>query len=212
MAEEKHIVFAFGRMNPPTSGHSKLIDHVVNHAQENNADHRIIVSHSQDSKKNPLHAEHKVDYLNHVHPGVHVEASTKEHPHFMAQLKKMHQQGYHHVTMVAGSDRVDEFKKLINKYNGPDGEYHFKSVNVVSAGERDPDAEGVEGISGTKMRAHAANNDLESFKTGLHADASHEHAKKLFHAVRSGMGLHENDTRFSFRKFLDEQRRRLRAT
>jgi hypothetical protein len=206
------MVFTFGRMNPPTAGHSKLIDAVHSHAKNIGADHRVVVSHSQDKNKNPLHAHHKLDYLNHIHPTTKIEQSSKEHPHFLAHLKKIHQEGYKHVTMVVGSDRVEQFKDLIHKYNGPDGEYHFDKIHIKSAGARDPDAEGVEGISGTKMRAHAGNNDLESFKAGLHTDHSHDHAKKLFSAVRKGMGLQEEEKRLSFGAFLNEQRSSIRTT
>lgn len=209
---EKHMVFAFGRMNPPTAGHSKVIDHVVKTAETHGADHKVIVSRSQDKNKNPLHSDHKVDYLKHVHPDVNVEASTKEHPHFMAHLAKLHKDGYTHATMVAGSDRVEEFQKLADKYNGPNGQYHFKHLKVVSAGHRDPDAEGTTGVSGTKMRAHAGNNDYESFKKGLHPNASDEHAKKLFHATRGGMGLQNEETRLSFKAFLNEQRSSIQST
>ena len=203
---DKHMVFAFGRMNPPTAGHSKVVDHVVKTAEKHGADHKVIVSHSQDKNKNPLHSDHKVDYLKHVHPDVNVEASSKEHPHFMAHLAKLHKDGYTHATMVAGSDRVEEFQKLADKYNGPNGQYHFKHLKVVSAGHRDPDSEGTTGVSGTKMRAHAGDNDYESFKKGLHPNASDEHAKKLFHATRGGMGLQNEETRLSFKAFLNEQR------
>lgn len=209
---DKHMVFSFGRFNPPTAGHSKVVDHVVKTADKHGADHRVIVSHSQDKNKNPLHSDHKLSYLKHVHPNVNVQASSKEHPHFMAHLTKMHKEGYSHVTMVAGSDRVQEFQKLADKYNGPDGSYNFKKIKVVSAGHRDPDAEGTEGVSGTKMRAHAGNNDYKSFKSGLHTSASDEHAKKLFHSTRSGMGLHEGQTRLSFGAFLNESRRSIPTT
>jgi len=206
-----HIVFTFGRMNPPTTGHSKLIDAVHNHAKENGHDHQVIVSHSQDKHKNPLHADHKLEYLNHVHPNTHFEASTKEHPHFLAQLKKFHQQGYKHATMFVGSDRVKEMKELAHKYNGPDGDYHFDSLHIKSAGKRDPDAEGVAGMSGTKMRGHAGDNNFDNFRDGLHGSASDHHARKLFNAVRSGMGLKEEATRLTFGAFLNEQRSSIRA-
>lgn len=198
---DKHIVFAFGRMNPPTAGHSKLVDKVHSEAQKHGAEHRVIVSHSQDKNKNPLSAKDKINYLKHIHPNVKFEASDKQSPHFMAHLKKMHKEGYSHVTMVAGSDRVHEFQKLADQYNGKD--YHFKKIKVVSAGHRDPDAEGTTGISGTKMRSHAANNDYKSFKSGLHTRASDTHAKKLFHATRKGMGLHESQTRLSFSAYIN---------
>lgn len=199
-----HITFTFGRMNPPTTGHSKLIDTVHKYAAEHGHDHQIIVSHSQDKHKNPLSAEQKLHYLNHIHPNIHFEASTKEHPHFLAQLKKFHQQGYKHATMFVGSDRVEEMKKLAHKYNGPEGEYNFTSLHIKSAGKRDPDAEGVEGMSGTKMRTHAGNNDYDEFRKGLHSSASDAHAKKLYDAVRKGMGLKEEEQKLSFGKFLAE--------
>jgi nicotinic acid mononucleotide adenylyltransferase len=202
--KDKHIVFAFGRLNPPTAGHSKLIDKVHSEAKKLGADHRVIVSHSFDAKKNPLQAHQKISYLKSIHRGAKFEASSPQHPHFLAHLKKMHQEGHTHVTMVAGSDRVNEFQRLVDKYNGPNGDYHFKHIKVVSAGQRDPDAEGVTGISGTKMRAHASNNDYKSFKSGLHMRASDTHAKKLFQATRAGMGLKEEDTFKSFGLYLKE--------
>jgi nitrate reductase beta subunit len=114
----------------------------------------------------------------------------------------MHQEGHTHVTMVAGSDRVQEFQRLADKYNGKD--YDFKHLKIVSAGERDPDAEGVTGISGTKMRTHASNNDYKSFKSGLHTRANDTHAKNLFKAVRKGMQLQEDEVRHSFASFIQE--------
>jgi nicotinic acid mononucleotide adenylyltransferase len=201
-AKEKHIVFAFGRLNPPTAGHSKLIDKVQSEARKRNADHRVIVSHSQDKHKNPLSANDKIKYLKSIHNTTKFEASSKQHPHFIAHLKKMHQEGHTHVTMIAGSDRVQEFQRLADKYNGKD--YDFKHLKVVSAGERDPDAEGVTGISGTKMRTHASNNDYKSFKSGLHTRANDTHAKNLFKAVRKGMQLQEDEVRHSFASFIQE--------
>ena len=165
MAEDKHIVFSYGRMNPPTAGHSKVVDKVKSHADKIGANHSVIVSHSQNNKTDPLHHEHKKEFLKHVHPDVNFEHSTKEHPHFLAQLKKFHQEGHTHATMVVGSDRVKQFKSLAHKYSGK--EYNYDKIHILSAGHRDPDAEGVSGISGTKMRGHATNNDYKSFKAGL---------------------------------------------
>jgi len=205
MAEDKHIVFSYGRMNPPTAGHSKVVDKVKSHADAIGANHAVIVSHSQNNKTDPLHHEHKKEYLKHVHPDVNFEHSTKEHPHFLAQLKKFHQEGHTHATMVVGSDRVKQFKALANKYNGPKGDYNYKKIHILSAGQRDPDAEGVAGISGTKMRNHASGNDYKSFKAGLHANHSDEHAKKLFKATRQGMNLQKEETGMKdFATFLKE--------
>mgnify|MGYP003314398217 CR=1 FL=1 len=203
MAEDKHIVFSYGRMNPPTAGHSKVVDKVHSHAQKIGANHAVIVSHSQNNKTDPLHHEHKKEYLRHIHPEVNFEHSTKEHPHFLAQLKKFNQEGHTHATMVVGSDRVKQFKALANKYNGK--EYNYKKIHILSAGQRDPDAEGVAGISGTKMRAHASGNDFNSFKAGLHPNHSDEHAKKLYKATRQGMNLQKEEVgMIDFQTFLKE--------
>lgn len=204
-AKEKRIVFAFGRLNPPTAGHSKLIDKVTSEAQRYRATARVIVSHSQDKHKNPLSAQDKITYLKSIHPRTDFIASSKQSPHFIAHLKHMSDEGYTHVIMVAGSDRVSEFQRLADKYNGKD--YNFKEIKVVSAGERDPDADGVTGISGTKMRTFASNNDFTSFKKGLNSRASNANAKKLFDAVRRGMQLKEGESRFTtFSNFLQEQK------
>ena len=201
--QEKHIVFSYGRMNPPTAGHSKVVDKVKSHAEKIGANHSVIVSHSQNSKTDPLHHEHKKEYLRHIHPDVNFEHSTKEHPHFLAQLKKFNQEGHSHATMVVGSDRVKDFKSLAHKYNGK--EYNYKKINILSAGHRDPDAEGVAGISGTKMRNHASGNDYKSFKAGLHANHSDEHARKLFKATRQGMNLQKEEVGMKdFKTFLAE--------
>ena len=203
MAEDKHIVFSYGRMNPPTAGHSKVVDKVKSHADKIGANHSVVVSHSQNNKTDPLHHEHKKEYLKHIHPDVNFEHSTKEHPHFLAQLKKFHQEGHTHATMVVGSDRVKQFKALANKYNGK--EYNYKKIHILSAGQRDPDAEGVAGISGTKMRAHASGNDYKSFKSGLHPNHSDEHAKKLYKATRQGMNLQKEERgMLDFKTFLTE--------
>tara|TARA_Y100000004_G_scaffold197212_1_gene270424 strand:- start:1156 stop:2016 length:861 start_codon:yes stop_codon:yes gene_type:complete len=196
---EKHIVFSYGRMNPPTAGHSKVIDKVKSHAEKIGANHAVVVSHTQKKGTDPLHHEHKKEFLRHVHPDVNFHHSTKEHPHFLAQLKKFNQEGHTHATMVVGSDRVKQFKSLAHKYNGK--EYNYDKIHILSAGHRDPDAEGVSGISGTKMRGHATNNDYKSFKAGLHPNHSDEHARKLFKAVKGGL---QESVMVSFKEFLFE--------
>ena len=191
----KHIVTAFGRVNPPTIGHEKLFNHVKNLADKEGADHDIRVSHSQDAKKNPLTQEQKLGHLRAMFPKHHFSGSSKEHPSFIHHLKELHGKGYTHVTMVAGSDRVPEYQKVVDKYNKPEkegGEFHFKRINIVSAGHRDPDAEGTEGISASKMRQHAQEGNYHSFKAGLPKHVSHEHAQKLYNDVRNGMGIKES--------------------
>lgn len=199
----KKVVFAFGRMNPPTAGHSKLIDAVTAYARKEKATPVIIVSHSHDVKKNPLTAKQKIAYLKKVHPNVRFIASDRQAPSFMAHLAKFSQSGIKEITMVAGSDRVPEFTALANKYNGKD--YNFDKIKVVSAGERDPDAEGVTGISGTKMRGFAAKGDFKSFQRGLNMKAPMPAAQKLFNDVRKGMGLKEGRKVTTFMEFVNDR-------
>jgi hypothetical protein len=187
--DEKHHVFAFGRMNPPTVGHGALVDKVRELAAMNKAGHTIVISHSQDPEKNPLSPEQKIKHAKRMFPGANISAATSEEPTFIHQLKKLHKQGVTHATMVAGSDRIDEYKKLLDKYNGPNGEFNFKSINVVSAGERDPDAEGVTGMSASKMRGHAIANKFSEFKKGIPAHVHPEHAREMFNDVRKGMEI-----------------------
>jgi predicted kinase len=198
----KPAVLAFGRMNPPTSGHLKLIDKVKSTAEKLGAKHTVVVSHSQDVKKNPLSGDQKVKHLKRYSPGTHFETSSKDHPTILHAAAKLHAKGHDELHVVAGSDRVKEMHALLHKYNGVKaghGHYHFKKINVVSAGHRDPDAEGTEGMSGTKMREHAKNKDFSSFRQGVPAHVSDKHAKELMHDVRKGMGLNEEVNRGQFR-------------
>jgi hypothetical protein len=188
--DEKHHVFAFGRMNPPTVGHGALVDKVKELASAKKAGHSIVISHSQDPEKNPLSAEQKIKHAKRFFPGANISAATDEDPTFIHQLKKLHKQGVTHVTMVAGSDRIDEYKKLLDKYNGPGKEFNFKNIDVVSAGERDPDAEGVTGMSASKMRGHAITNKFGEFKKGIPSHVHPEHARELFNDVRKAMDIH----------------------
>jgi len=195
MAKDKHVVTAFGRMNPPTTGHQKLIDAVLNKAKAAGADHDIRLSHSQDKKKNPLSQEQKLNHTRKMFPGVNFSGSSKESPSFLTHLKELHGKGYTHVTFVAGSDRVPEYEKLVKQYNKPEKEgglFHFKGVKVVSAGHRDPDADGAEGMSASKMRDHAQQGNYHSFKAGLPSHVTHEHAQQLYDHVRNGMGIKES--------------------
>lgn len=198
---ENHHVMTFGRMNPPTTGHLKLIDKVHEVAKKHNAGHTVFTSHSQDAKKNPLSAAQKVKHLKRYAPGTHFKASSKEHPTFLHAASELHKSGVTHLHMVVGSDRVKEMKEKLNKYNGThEGAlYNFKHITVHSAGHRDPDAEGTSGMSGTKMREHAKNKDLKSFKQGVPAHVGDTHAKELMHDTRKGMGLHESTYRGSFK-------------
>jgi predicted kinase len=194
----KPIVTAFTRMNPPTTGHLKLIDRVRAIADKEGTAHSVVVSHSQDSKKNPLSGEQKVGHLRRYSPETNFETSSKESPTILHHLAKLHAAGHDHAIVVGGSDRVKEMHDLLHKYNGVQGRhgyFNFKKLEVRSAGHRDPDSEGTEGMSGTKMRQHAQNRDFSSFRQGVPAHVSDEHARELMNDVRKGMGLHENYSR-----------------
>ena len=199
---EKHAVMTFGRMNPPTTGHLKVIDKVKEIANNVGGSHHIIVSHSQDTKKNPLSGEQKVKHLKRYSPGTNVESSSKEEPSIFHHAAKLYKKGVTHLHVVVGSDRVKEFRDSINKYNGISGKhghYKFHKITVHSAGQRDPDAEGSEGISGTKMREHAKNKNFGEFRKGVPAHVSDAHAKELMNDTRKGMGLHESDDHGRFK-------------
>ena len=190
---DKHAVMAFGRMNPLTSGHGKLVDKVKSVAQRVGGTHHIVVSHSQDSNKNPLSASQKIKHAKRAFPNTNITSSSREHPTFLQHAAKLHKSGATHLHMVAGSDRVPEYKKKLNQYNGTHkgALYNYKKITVHSAGQRDPDAEGTTGISASKMRGHASSGDYNSFKKGTPKNMSHSHAKEMYNDVRKGMNIRE---------------------
>ena len=177
-AKERHAVMTFGRMNPPTTGHEKLIHATHKVARKMGTKAHIVLSHSHDKKNNPLPQKHKINYVKKIHPGVHVTGSDKQNPSFLHHAKKLHQAGHDHLHVVAGSDRTGEYHKILHKYNGHKDHYNFKSITVHSAGQRDPDSHGTAGISGTKMRAHAHAGDHKSFHAGLPKNLK-SHAHKI---------------------------------
>lgn len=182
----KTIVFAFGRFNPPTTGHELLVRFVKKLAQQSRADHIIYASRSQDAKKNPLSVERKLHYLNLMFPGTNFKGANDQERTFIEAVKSLNKR-YKNLIMVAGSDRVPEYTKILEKYNGID--FHFDSVKVVSAGERDPDADDASGMSASKMRALAAKGDFAQFKRGLPAAVREIDARRMMNDVREGMGL-----------------------
>jgi nicotinic acid mononucleotide adenylyltransferase len=184
------VVFAFGRLNPPTIGHQKLIERIITIAKRVKGLPVLYVSASQDKVKNPLTVKQKVAYLKKVYPrGITILPAIGTERTFMEILKNRFDKKYTDVYMIAGSDRVAEFKKLIKKYNGTD--YNFDTVNVVSAGERDADATGAKGMSASKMRGFASVNDFTSFKQGLISGTKEKDAMKLFKDLKKGMGVNE---------------------
>lgn len=182
----KTVVFAFGRFNPPTTEHELLIKVVKKLAVQNKSEYAIYASKIQDTKKNPLSVDKKVHYLKLMFPGTNfIEANQNERT-FIESVKKLNKK-FKNLIMVAGSDRVSEYEKILNKYNGT--EFHYDSVQVISAGERDPDADDAPGISASKMRALAAKGNYTKFKKGLPTSLRDIDGKRLMNDIRVGMGL-----------------------
>jgi hypothetical protein len=193
--DQKTVYFTFGRMNPPTVGHGKLLDVLAQKAGRN--PYRVYASQSQDKNKNPLHYKEKVKYVRKMFPkharSIMINNKVKT---AIDALVTLYDEGFVNATMVVGSDRVREFDILLNKYNGKTarhGFYNFKKINVLSAGERDPDAEGVEGMSASKQRDSAKQDDFITFSQGLPKSMSNADAKRIFNSVRKGMGLKEQN-------------------
>ena len=188
-AKGKSIAFAFGRFNPPTIGHEKLINKVKSLPTN---DYKIFLSRSNDPKKNPLSPRDKLNIMKKMFPS-HARNIEINQTNMVLDIATMlYKKGYTDVTMVAGSDRVREFETILKKYNGVSsrhGMYDFDNIRVVSAGERDPDAEGATGMSASKMRAAAAKGDLNNFKKGLPRGVD---ADSIMKQVRKGMNLAAN--------------------
>ena len=203
--KEKHAVLAFGRMNPPTTGHEVLVKKVHDVAKEVGGSHHVVLSHSQDKAKNPLSAEQKVKHAKRFFPNTNIRTSDKESPNFLSQAEKLHKSGVTHLHMVAGSDRTAEYHNILHKYNGTHkgALFNFKKITVHSAGERDPDAEGTSGMSASKMRGHAASGNFNEFRKGIPAHVKDTHAKELYNDVRKNMGVKE-DVDEEFEELLTE--------
>jgi hypothetical protein len=182
-------------------GHEKLIQKVHAVAKEHNGEAHVVASHSQGTMKDPLPQDKKLQYLNAIaHGQVNVSGSSKQEPTIFHAASKLHAEGHSHLVIVAGSDRVDQYQRDLERYNGVPGKhgnYNFKSIKVVSAGQRDPDAEGVEGMSGTKMRDHARNGNVSRFKSGL-PDALKPHADEIIKHIKTVNEDYENPYRFDW--------------
>ena len=193
--EEKTAFFTMGRFNPPTMGHGMLLDKVSKAAGKN--PYRVFVSQSNDTRKNPLGYKDKIKFVRKMFPkhARSVMMDTKVKNPIDAAVK-LYNEGYKSVVMMADADRTREYEILLNRYNGKEarhGFYNFKSMKFVSVGGRDPDAKGVEGVSATKQRNAAKENDFTTFAQGLPKNVSNKDAKELFNAVRKGMGLKEQN-------------------
>jgi nicotinamide mononucleotide adenylyltransferase/adenylate kinase family enzyme len=192
--KDNHAVMSFGRMNPITKGHEKLVNKVQQVARQVGGSHHVVLSHSQDKNKNPLSAADKLKHAKKAFPRANLSTSDKKNPNYLQQAAKLHKKGVTHLHVVAGSDRVPEFSKTLNKYNGTHSKalYNFKNIKVHSSGERDPDSPSVSGISGTKMRGHAAAGNYKAFKSGAPSGMTDSHVKHMYKDTRKGMKIAED--------------------
>ena len=197
--EERTVFFTFGRMNPPTTGHEKLMNELAKKSGKHS--YRVYLSQSVDKKKNPLDYGTKVKTIRKFFPKharqVMLDKKVKN---VFDAVTEIYNDGYKNVSMIVGSDRVNEFTVLLKKYNGVKGRhglYNFKKINVISAGDRDPDADDVSGMSASKMREAASDGDFTKFSQGLPRNVSNSDAKKVYNEVRRGMGLREQKEYFN---------------
>jgi hypothetical protein len=201
---EKRAVFTFGRMNPPTAGHAKVVDVVMRQARKERAEPFIFVSQTQDRRKNPLSFSQKIRFLklgldNQAAQAVQTIKTIRTPFEAAGRLSDL---GYTHVTMVVGSDRVEEFEQQFKKYVG--SEFKFTDFKVVSAGERDPDSEGVSGISASQMRNYAEEGNKQKFLRGVLPKLSPRYSKELFDLIRVNMGLTPLSEEFEYMYCLNE--------
>ena len=180
----KTCYFTFGRFNPPTIGHEKLLRTVEKEAGSD--DYLIYPSQSLDKKDNPLPYAYKVEILQKMFPWANIETAACCNT-IMKVAQDMMMKDYSDIVMVVGSDRVGQFDKLLNKQNTID--YTFNSIKIVSAGERDPDAEGASGMSASKMRKAAKDVKTSDFMAGIPDSLSSKQKLELMKEVRKGMGL-----------------------
>ena len=177
----KKLVFTFGRMNPPTIGHEKLANKIKEVARKENANPRIYLSHTQNPKKDPLSYNDKYRFATKAF-GIVKRSQSKQIFQILPEIEK---EGFTDIIMVVGSDRIGEFDRVLQKYNGKD--YNFNSIKTVSSGDRDPDAQGVEGMSGSKLRGVAMSGDEKTFKSGLASKLSDADKTKIYNLVRKNL-------------------------
>ena len=183
--EGETVTLVFGRFNPPTVGHKKVLDK----AAALPGDMKVYPSRSYDPKKNPLDPDTKVDLMRKMYPD-HADSiyNDEDVKTIFDALKTADEEGYSNVNIVVGSDRVSEFDTLAQKYNGgEDGLYDFDEIQTISAGDRDSEAEGVAGVSASKMRKAVMDNDFATFKDGMPKDMSDKDIKSAFELVKSRM-------------------------
>ena len=188
-AADKTAVIAYGRYNPPTIGHEKLVQTVEDTASKVGGDAFIIPSHTQDPEKNPLSYPQKKKLLELMGDKIRILDSGKT---LISLLQELQNEGYTNIVHVAGSDRIPEFERIVNTYNNKPNKageipFAFNTYKFVSAGERDPDSEGVEGMSASKLRALAREGKLEEFSSGMSTRIPNELKRQTFEIIRNSI-------------------------
>ena len=203
----KTAVFVFGRFNPPTIGHEKLLNALTATAQREGGKALVYTSSTQDSKKNPLSKDQIFKYLGEAFPKERKSFQTRSTARTALDVAVELNGKYDKLVMVVGSDRVSDFSSLLNTYNGirsKHGSYEYKEIDIVSAGERDPDAAGASGMSASKMREAAIQGDFDLFKAGVPSGMSNKHAKNMMNDVRVGLKLDVIRERMKYRRGVQE--------
>lgn len=191
--EGKTLYFVWGRMNPPTAGHEKLLDFLKGKAGRN--PFRIYLTQSEDKNKNPIPYMQKVKFARKGFPQyarqIMMEKKLKT---IFDAMTSFYNEGFKRVVIVAGEDRIREYDITLNKYNGvksKHGFYNFEKITVLNAGKRDPESKGVDGVSGTKLRGFAEKGDFTKFAQYMPKRLSNADTKAVYNAVRKGIGLKE---------------------
>lgn len=189
-SESNGVVIVFGRFNPPTIGHEKLLNKAAKEAEKNGYELRIYPSRSQDKKKNPLDADAKINYMRQMFPkyagNIVDDANSKT---IFNVMIGANEEGHKNMKIMVGSDRLGEFQGLSHKYNGE--LYNYDNLEVVSAGDRDPDAEGAEGMSASKLRLAASEGDFKSFAKGIPNTLANQKKMEMYNTLRKSMGINE---------------------
>jgi hypothetical protein len=190
-SESNGVIIVFGRFNPPTIGHEKLLNKAAQEAEKNGYELRIYPSRSQDKKKNPLDATAKIDYMRQMFPkyagNIVDNANSKT---IFNVMIGANEEGHKNMKIMVGADRLGEFQGLSHKYNGE--LYNYDNLEVVSAGDRDPDAEGAEGMSASKLRLAASGGDFKSFAKGVPNTLNNQKKMELYNTLRKSMGISED--------------------
>jgi len=190
-----------GRMNPPTIGHENVVKQVMSGAKKDDAGHTIFLTHSHDSKKNPLTPEQKLKHAKRAFPGANIKLSSKESPTILHHASNLHKSGVTHLTVHVGSDRVEEFHKLLHSYNGKKtnhGYYKFKKITVKSVGEKRKDTgDGVASASGSAMRKYVSSGNKVGFNKMAPSTMSSSHKNEMYNDLKKNM----NESFIRFKDF-----------